>query len=159
MKNTDKKSKYEPNALKNFGFGIVGLALVGLIGGLYTNFDPIGGLLGIYSFFMISVICTGGVALIIWLPVLIIIGMIVRPVYNLIRELITGKKRDSSADMVEERTVSTMTKNHELSVIGYIVSARHDGLTDETIKANLKNTGGWADLDIANAFEKCSPRT
>lgn len=140
----------------NFFVGIIGLVVIAFLFGL-LNMDPFGALTGLLSFVLISIICTGGLTLIIWIPVLLILGQIFGTLIMAIYHLFN--KNSSVGIKTQDNSSGNVSSNNELAIIGYIVSSHNAGIADnEIIRANLK-TGGWNDIDIDNAFKKSVLRT
>lgn len=145
----------------------------------YTFFDAGSrGMQSLVGFMMISIICTAGITLFLWIPGLSLIGFIIRKIF----ELFTGikpKPTDPVAEVVAQHSVfrpkeqaltveeaeqvakqdvgspanNTYLDSHNLAaVLGYISSAKATGvMSNEVIRTNLKG-GGWSDEIIDNGF-------
>ena len=111
-----------------------GVIFVGALAYLLC-FLPFGG----WGFLVISVICTFGVALLIWLPVFWVIGSIVISLFNLFFNS-DGKKETKSLDQ------------KQMVFIQYIQRERAAGVSDQQISLAFKDVG-WTDSDIQAAFK------
>lgn len=140
----------------NFFVGLLSLIVIVFFYGVFTSFGGVGAVSGLLGFAVISIICTTGVTLVIWLPGLWLLGTVVVKIFR----LITGRKSQQLPTSAGVQSVgSTPSSNNELAIIGYIVSSRNSGTMDDAvIRTNLKS-GGWSDVDIDNAFKKSAPRT
>lgn len=137
----------------NFFIGIPTLIVIVFGYSLFTTPDPIDAVSDFFQFFTISVICTAGISLIIWVPLLMLLGTTVVAISN----LITGNKQTKlSTDIVSKTTMNPPSSNNELALIGYIVSSRNSKMDDTTIRSNLKS-GGWTNQDIDSAFKRSNP--
>lgn len=126
-------------------------------------------------FMTVSVICTVGIALFIWIPGLSLVGLVVRKIFgfitgikvapsNPVAEILTKQQgfrpteQVSTTEQVEPVSISIAGRSyidsHSLAaVIGYISSAKATGvMNNEMIRTNLKG-GGWSDEIIDNAFK------
>lgn len=154
MKKAPKSSK----AL-TFFVGILGLAVIAIMYGFFTGGDGFGTLTGLLGFMVLSIICTGGVALVIWIPVLLlagqILGIIILGIYHRINP--SKKSPGHPPDETLEESPKDVPSRKEAAIIEYIASCRNTGrMDDAVIRSNLKRSG-WRDADIDSAFKKCTP--
>lgn len=139
-----------PNKFISFGVGALTLIIVAELFGDFESF---------MEFFMMSIVCTAGITLVIWIPTLVLLGMIVISIIRFIFRIKTPLKIEKNIDQSVEKKITKPLSSSELSVIGYIVSCRNTGTIDDmTIRSNLKISGGWSDKEIDNAFERCEPK-
>lgn len=154
MKKARKTSK-----LVNFFVGMLGLAVIVIVYGFFTGGDGFGTLTGLFGFMAISIVCTGGVALVVWIPVLLlvgqILGIIILGIYRQINP--TKKSTGYPADEASEEATKAASSRKETAIVEYIASCRNTGrMDDAVIRSNLKQSG-WKDADIDSAFKKCIP--
>ena len=108
-----------------------------------------------FSFILISIICTGGVALVIWVPVLFSLGLLLKFIIRVCFRQPGDINEKNIVDGRQNKIIAT--PNEELAIIGYIVSSRNAGVMDDSmIKSKLKYNGGWSDKEIEQAFISCS---
>ena len=137
----------------NFFVGALALFLGTIIYGLLNG--DIGEALDSLSFFaLISIVCTYGFGLVVWIPALYILGAIVTSMFS----ILFGLQVPTPSDVENTHNIAPTSSKNELAIIGYINDSRSSGtINDATIKSNLK-TGGWSDVEIENAFKKSSAR-
>jgi len=142
--------------------GVPTLIIIVFFYGGFTSsggFDGAGAVSGFLFFAAISIICTAGISLVIWLPLLWLLGETVLKIIGLFFRKKPKQLSESITGQSVGKSLSTPSSNNELAIIGYIVSSRNTGtMTDVAIKLNLKS-GGWNDKDIEEAFKKSAPRT
>lgn len=112
----------------------------------------------IYSlgFIIISIICTGGIALTVWVPVFLGLGIL----FKFILKICFDKTyANNKKDFINNELENIRSSNEELAIIGYIVSSRGSGMMDDMIKLKLKENGGWSDEEIERAFVNSSNKT
>jgi hypothetical protein len=97
---------------------------------------------GLWIVIFCSTIMSYGIALIIWIPLLLL--LIRFNVY--VAKLILGEKNTE----IKNRSVDKKI----LPLIEYIKAAKAENKTDALIKQLLKYNGGWSDEDIKNAFNE-----
>jgi len=149
----------KPSKIINFFVGLLTLVVVVFFYGVFTSLDGFGAVSGLLGFAAISIICTAGITLVIWLPALWLLGTVVMKIFG----LFFGRKSQQLPTNTSSQPIGngslTPSSNNELAIIGYIVSSRNSGVANDTvIRSNLKS-GGWSDVDIDNAFKKCVPQT
>ena len=117
---------------------------------------------------LISIVCTLGISLIIWLPACLIVGYIPIYIIRLLRasssqsELASANvSADASASDQEQPPGSsdnspnankTALSNDQLALISYIKKATVQGLNQERILQNLQSNG-WSKDSISWAFD------
>ena len=107
-----------------------------------------------WYFVGLSIICTAGISLIIWIPALLILGTVV---VKMVTYKNIYKKSPNVAGLSEDADLPDVPSNEELAIIQYIISCRNIGEGDDImIRSALKNAGWTAD-DIDGAFDKCAP--
>lgn len=149
----------------NFFIGLLTAFFIALIMGQINSF---------YSFLLISVICTAGVTLIIWIPVFCMVGHVVRNLFELftgikpkplnpIAEVVVQHHVASSIEepsiaqeagqVVHQKTTELPMNSQSLAAIAdYMIQARAAGLIDQVIMANLL-AAGWTESDVSSGFE------
>ena len=114
---------------------------------------------GLMFFAMISIVCTYGVTLVIWIPAMVLLGTITTSVIRFLFKIKTPQATESATSQSAGKSLSKPLSNNELAIIGYIVSSRNSGTMDDmTIRLNLRRSGGWSDAEIDTAFNSCAPR-
>ncbi|MBT7552884.1 hypothetical protein HN670_00265 [bacterium] len=94
------------------------------------------------TFFMVmSVVCTFGITLIVYVPVARLIGAL------FIRLLKKIFKKEKNIEPIKPA-------NKQIALIDYINLARKNKLADSDTKNNLKYQGGWQDKVIDDAFKQ-----
>ncbi|MEI8123578.1 MAG: hypothetical protein WCG60_00200 [bacterium] len=113
------------------------------------------------DFFLVvylSIICTAGVTLVIWIPLFLGIGRITR---KMLIKIFGIKKTEVNTvvnnKLVENIIIKIPSKN-ELAIIEYITNSRSTGISDTLIHENLKRVGGWSEIEIAEAFKHSAPK-
>lgn len=109
----------------------------------FSGGGPFGGI----SFLFASVLCTGGVALLVWLPAFGLIGFIIVSLYN----LFAASKEDEKQEKQEVSPLSPLDKK-QMVFIQYIQKERAAGVSDQQISLAFENIG-WTDKDIQTAFK------
>ncbi len=108
-----------------------------------------------FAVMAISIICTAGISLIIWVPGWYLLGLLA---ISLLRIVLHGfglelgglfdAKKESPAD---ESNRPKLTRD-QLALLNYIHKARDKGLSDSQIQQNLLKNG-WSSDIIAAAFQ------
>ena len=118
--------------------------------------NPIEAMTGFLYFFIITCIATGGIALIVWIPALLLLGLVVRGIFSTIFPSLKIKPQELTQNT--DLSAYGQLSNNELAIIKYIVDCRNAGIIDDTtIRSNLKCVG-WKEIDINSAFQKCAPK-
>jgi hypothetical protein len=143
--------------LINFFLGIFVMVIIVFFYGLFTSFDGLGAVSSFFGFAVISIICTAGVTLAIWIPALLLLGTIANKIFSFFfnqrRHQLLEKSMDKT---VENATNINNFSNNEAAIIKYIIDSRQTNImSDEVIRSNLKNSG-WSDDEIGGAFNKCA---
>lgn len=104
------------------------------------------------SLFALSIICTAGVSLIIWLPLGYLVGAITFAVTRFFLRLV-GIQTDSkkAEDKQPAKQKQPAPGRDQMALANYIQKARQKGLTDAQITQNLLSSG-WTDASIAIAL-------
>jgi len=110
---------------------------VGLIAYLLCSF-PFGGV----AFLFVSVVCTAGVALIVWLPAFWLVGFVILSLFDLFTAVSTSDERQEAKPLDKKQMV----------FIQYIQKERAAGVSDQQISLAFKQVG-WTDSDIQAAFK------
>ena len=118
----------------------------------------------------ISVICTAGISLILWIPISYLVGWGALSLISLLKKLFTGDTppKDEQETAAQQGNLSTLSErlNQELrggsplttdqqALTHYIAKASAKGLTNDQIRANLENNG-WSIGNINWAFTHLS---
>jgi len=106
----------------------------------------------------VSIVCTAGITLVIWIPLFLGIGRITR---KMLIKIFGIKKTEVNTvvnnKLVENIIIKIPSKN-ELAIIEYITNSRSTGISDTLIHENLKRVGGWSEIEIAEAFKHSAPK-
>lgn len=116
---------------------LVGCGIFGLIAAVNNDFG---------TFLFISVACTAGVSLVIWLPIAWAVGAFVTMVYT----NITKSLRNSAADREEGTTSSFATdpqSNRMTAAQDYIDKAFASGMHRDEVSDRMADSG-WSHKDI-----------
>lgn len=124
-----------------------------------------------FGLIALSIICTAGISLIIWIPVCYILGYMVILVLRMglkavgvdIGAMFSRRKDDSSSSSTssqknsqdnrldEKLTVKSDLTRDQVALINYIRKAKQKGLSNDIISRNL-GQNGWAADSISQAF-------
>lgn len=133
----------------NFFVGASTLLVIGLV---YSFLDH-WGFYDLAQIFVLSIICTAGIALIVWIPGLCLLGYLVS---KLVAGITGHTLGDIWGNLSGQNNAKNNTKNTEkittytandLAIFSYITQCREQGFTDNVIRFNLKNAG-WLDAEI-----------
>jgi hypothetical protein len=91
-----------------------------------------------------SVVCTVGISLVVWIPIMCLVGQVSYFVLRIKEPVVLPDKKISKDDGVKDI-------DNLLPLINYIVEARKNNMKDDEIKINLRR-GGWKDSDIEKAL-------
>lgn len=103
------------------------------------------GIFGGLSSFAASIICTGGITLIIYVPLAWVIGKLI---FWLISFLPYQLNNQQNKNIPFKSAVS----NEDKAISNYIQQARSLGLSDVIIKNKLLTEGGWLSVQIDKFF-------
>ena len=112
-------------------------------------------ILGLVALLVMSVMCTGGIALVVWIPVLMVVGSAVITGSVGIGSLIAavsrtnGEKEESVSESKE--AIPTPIYKGQIAIERYIERAKSYGLGHAKILSALKNSG-WSDAEIQKAY-------
>lgn len=90
----------------------------------------------------LSIICTFGISLVLWIPLSFAVGSITVSVYNAVNQ---SKKTD-----LGQSTRSTIS-NDQKAITDYIKQSKSKGISDDNIFSLLRSNG-WAENAIHEAF-------
>jgi len=96
------------------------------------------------SFLALTIICTAGISLLIYIPLSWLLGTIVITAYRIL-----FKKYINKFDEGEEAKID----NNNKAIIDYILQARGVGFSDDKIKQTLILEGGWSKEEVEKAFK------
>ncbi len=118
-----------------------GLLVVAIGASLTGNFQSL------LSLALMSIICTAGIGLVVWIPLLYLIGSISLAVIRAISAMFSesGRKEEGAPEQK-----GAMLKE-QMAIEQYINRAKFYGLSHEQILSALKN-GGWSDVEIQAAY-------
>lgn len=122
----------------------------------FTNPNLVG---QIVQFFFLTVICTAGVTLVVWVPLILLAISIIIYINKIILSFIFKENWPQWSLVRLKKIRNEINKNSENRQISigvvetYIINARSEGKTDDVIKHLLKFNGGWNDDDISSAFD------
>ncbi|KKQ77382.1 MAG: hypothetical protein UT00_C0013G0013 [Parcubacteria group bacterium GW2011_GWA1_38_7] len=100
----------------------------------------VGGPVNAISLILVSIICTGGVSLILWIPLWFGVGLVI----SSLLPVVTNSFKKSEAP---EHNIS----NDQKALIDYIHQSRAKGVSDDNVFSLLKSNG-WAENAIHDAF-------
>jgi len=123
---------------------IIGIIVVLIIGTIFSN----GYIDGFLAFVAASIICTGGVGLVFWIPVVYISGSLALRLFYFI-------KREPYPESVQKTQPKTPSGPANAVVTEYILKARKSGMIDKDIKTLLLRSG-WSEEEIVNSFKPVS---
>jgi hypothetical protein len=98
------------------------------------------------SLVLISIVCTLGISLVIWLPLIWLIGYMS---LSIIYFIITQFNQSSSPD---NQGLLSVNNNQIYSLVDYIKKAQAKGYSDSQIETRLKEKG-WTQVEINQAFQ------
>ena len=106
------------------------------------------GLLNLMQLFILSLVCTLGISLIIWLPLGYGVGWIVYKIAGWDRVF---HKKQADTQKPEPQIEGSPTRDQQ-ALLNYIKKARSKGLNDDQISQKL-TTNGWPTDSITAAFQ------
>ena len=123
--------------IKKIGVGLLAVVIIGLLKPM------IGGLI------LLSIVCTAGISLVVWIPLLWLIGSVV---LGVIKSGWSPPSQPGKKEEIVSEQTGPFLREH-LAIERYIDRAQFYGLTREKILSELKN-GGWSDVEIQAAYGK-----
>ena len=96
------------------------------------------------GFILLSIVCTAGIALVVWIPLFGLICAVVLKVLNVIR----SEKKETAMDF---RAPAEPLTREQFGIERYIDRAKACGDSREHIESALRN-GGWSDAEIQAAY-------
>ena len=117
--------------------------VVGFVVSFFGMAIATGSLADAAAFMLMSIICTAGISLVVWVPVWWGVGWIVMAIIGMVR----GKGTD---DFVRSESNRQPIMNKEHVVADFITKARTCGLDNAEIRRRLIDAG-WTDEAIADA--------
>ena len=123
------------NSMANNALAL-GIGIIITFLGLSIFLGDIGGAI---SLIVLSVVCTAGISLIIWIPLCWAIGWIILQILKL-----------AGVFSPATNPVNTRIESHTMALINYIKQAKNHGLSDTQIATRLR-TQGWTNEDIETA--------
>ena len=115
---------------------LVGFIIIGIVAALFNGIPLI----------LMSIICTAGISLVIWIPLAYLVGTIAFGIGS----LFTSEEK-TSVSKVETKQVASALTNEQKAIVDYIKKAKAYKYSDDEIAVALKNKG-WSDSDVKNAF-------
>lgn len=132
-----------PQMVKAFLVGLVELGLV-IVAGSLSGSDT-GTMLG--GLVLMSIVCTAGLSLLIWIPVLTGMGMVTIMLLGLIFPAMRAKPGDGSRSGAS----GTLSGGSSLANVSrYVERMQGAGVPDEMILARLKRAG-WSGEEVGRA--------
>ncbi|MEM9539798.1 MAG: hypothetical protein AAGA60_09830 [Cyanobacteria bacterium P01_E01_bin.42] len=108
----------------------------------------INGINNALSILILSILCTAGVSLVMWIPLWWLVGWITFAIFRAIAK--------SNADSDPSRDTSTSTQDpNQQALLNYIKLAQSKGFSDSQISTRLR-VEGWSDAEIAAARQVAS---
>ncbi len=119
-------------------------------------------LASLISFVVISIMCTGGIALVVWVPLAIVIVGAMIALGSVVLGLLVWCFRGGSNERRKEENASESRESvptppvkepdrEQIAIERYIDRAKFYGLSREQILSALRN-GGWSDAEIQMAY-------
>lgn len=105
-----------------------------------------------FGFLFLTIICTLGISLVVYLPVCYILGSLAFFMFGYGKNKFTEKNTNTINKEAYNWSYREMINNQNLAIINYIKQAIEYGLSNEQIKQRLKEKG-WSDIVINKAFE------
>lgn len=119
----------------------------------------IGSFVGAGELIILSLICTAGISLIIWIPSCWLVGFITLTIFDLCRRLFAASSMTmATASAPGEATTNTTVSNDILAIATYITKSRKREASDSQIRNRLKTTG-WSEKEIDGAFDYLATNT
>ena len=120
--------------------------------GPYTGFGEalILSLSSVVQLFILSIVCTLGISLIVWIPLGLGVGHIVFAIFGWGDRKPQIKPAEDD-QQPESQSAASLTRDQQ-ALLNYIKKAREKGLPNHQIRQNLTNNG-WAIDSIAGAFQ------
>ncbi len=98
------------------------------------------------TFFLVSVICTGGITLVVWLPLAYLVGSTLVRLYFNFRGVVEPDR------IVGGEGAHQILNNDQLALVNFIKTSRVAQVTDDIIRKQLKDNG-WDEAMIDGAFK------
>lgn len=122
--------------------------LVGTVVSYVIIAIALGDAVAAWTFILISLVCTLGMSLVMWVPLWWLTGLIVLAVLDLIRIAITHSSNT-------QRRSTEPTERDTIALVGYISRSRIAGASDGQITQRLREQG-WTQTEIARALSHFS---
>lgn len=116
--------------------GLVGIPITFLLLALFS-----GGFANAWQILSISIVCTAGISLIIWIPLFWAVGWLTFEIYGLISKLIGQRTAPQEVAEIDSQQVS---------LIKYIEKCNRQGWSETQIISRLR-AHGWSDEEIIEA--------
>lgn len=123
---------------------LTGLLVISVGASLTGNFQSL------LSLALMSIMCTLGIALVVWIPLLYVIGLIALACVSGIRAMVAMFSETERKEEGAPEQKGTLLKER-MAIEQYIDRAKFYGLSHEQILSALKN-GGWSDAEIQAAY-------
>ena len=138
---------------KNDGMFSASSFLVGLL--VFGLGTIITGSIGIV---LASIICTLGITLVVYIPVICLIGFAARKLWKALMQSMGVKSKEvlpSTEATVNTQQTQPVLTNNDIALQNYIRESKTAGaLNNDQIKQNLLRAG-WAESQIDEAFKRC----
>ena len=105
--------------------------------------------------FTISVICTLGLSLFIWIPFFWIVGFIALEIFGLFGRVSANGGHAGAGQGAGDRPVALSVRTDTQAMVSYINQSRVHGASDQQIATRLRSKG-WTDGEINHAFQQAS---
>jgi len=108
-----------------------------------------GGIQNAGQIFLLSVVCTAGISLLIWVPLWWFIGWMLIKIY----ESVTGRsilRETSSGSIVVPSNYQTSLTHDQIALKNYIEQSTRQGFSETQIVSRLR-AQGWGDEEIQQA--------
>jgi len=103
----------------------------------------------VVQLFVLSIVCTLGISLIIWIPLGFGVGWVVFKIAGW--DKTSPKKPGEDAQQPKPQSLPSLTRDQQ-ALLNYIKKAKAKGLNDDQISQNL-TTNGWTTDSITAAFQ------
>ncbi|PIR73536.1 MAG: hypothetical protein COU40_02235 [Candidatus Moranbacteria bacterium CG10_big_fil_rev_8_21_14_0_10_35_21] len=101
------------------------------------------------EFLMMSIICTGGITLVGYVPLAYVIGLAFDEL--LFKHIIKTDEATQPAKIISINESTAPLTNNQVALVNYIKEARANGMGDGQISGVLKDNG-WSEDDIKTAL-------
>ena len=106
------------------------------------------------NIFLISVICTLGLSLFIWIPLFWMVGFLALEIFGLLNRSLNHRGDAGEGGTSDRQAVFAVSTDIQ-AMVSYINQSRVHGATDQQIATRLR-AKGWTEGEINHAFQQVS---